>query len=176
MNLNIRQETPEDYESVAYIIENAFQFEQFSDHQEQVLVHKLRNSPDFIPELSLVAETDGKVIGHILLTKIAIVNETSSFRSLALAPVSVFPSFQGQGIGGKLIKAAHKKAANLGFTSVVLLGHDTYYPRFGYEPTHNYGIEFPIDIPEKYCMVRALTKDGLKGVSGLVEYPEEFYE
>lgn len=175
MNITIRQETPKDYDSVTYIIENAFRFEHFSDHQEQFLVQRLREAPDFVPELSMVAEVEGKVVGHILLSKININSEKASFGSLALAPVAVFPAYQGKGIGSKLIKAAHDKAKALGFTSIVLLGHDTYYPRFGYEPTSAYGIEFPFDIPEKYCMVKALTEEGLKGVSGLVEYPEAFY-
>lgn len=175
MQITIRQENTEDYNTVAMLIENAFKTERFSDHQEQFLVDRLRKSPTFIPELSMVAEMDNNIVGHILLTKIAINNESSSFKSLALAPVSVSPLHQKKGIGSLLIKAAHTKAKELDFRSIVLLGHETYYPRFGYELTSKYNIQFPFDIPQKYCMVKALTKDGLKGVSGLVEYPEAFY-
>jgi predicted N-acetyltransferase YhbS len=175
MQVTIRQEKPEDYHSVAMLIENAFRTEHFSDHQEQFLVDRLRKSTEFIPELSMVAEINNDVVGHILLTKININSDSISYESLALAPVSVTPIHQKKGIGGALINAAHTKAKELGFTSVVLLGHDTYYPKFGYELTSKYGIKFPFDIPDKYCMVKALTKDGLKGVSGLVEYPEAFY-
>lgn len=175
MQITIRQEKPEDYNSVAMLIENAFRTERFSDHQEQFLVDRLRKSTEFIPELSMVAEINNVVVGHILLTKIAINNDSNSYESLALAPVSVTPIHQKKGIGGVLINAAHSKAKELGFTSIVLLGHDTYYPKFGYELTSKYGIKFPFDIPDKYCMVKALTKDGLNEVSGLVEYPEAFY-
>ena len=175
MQVTIRQEKPEDYHSVAMLIENAFRTERFSDHQEQFLVDRLRKSPEFIPELSMVAEINGDVVGHILLTKIRINNDSNSYESLALAPVSVTPIHQKKGIGGTLINAAHTKAKELDFSSIVLLGHDTYYPRFGYQLTSKFGIKFPFDIPDKYCMVKVLTKDGLKGVSGLVEYPEAFY-
>ena len=175
MRVTIRQEKPEDYNTVAMLIEDAFRTERFSDHQEQFLVDRLRKSPTFIPELSMVAEHDGDVIGHILLTRININNDENSFKSLALAPVSVTPAHQKKGIGATLINAAHQKAKELGFNSIVLLGHETYYPRFGYELTSKYGIKFPFDIPEKYCMVKSLTEDGLNGVNGLVEYPEAFY-
>jgi predicted N-acetyltransferase YhbS len=79
----------------------------------------LRASNAFIPELSIVAETEGKIVGHILLTKIKIRNDSTEFDSLALAlalaPVSVLPELQGKGIGRKLILEAHKKAKELGF-------------------------------------------------------------
>ncbi|MDH5415045.1 MAG: N-acetyltransferase [Flavobacteriaceae bacterium] len=175
MKLKIRQEEARDYKKVAEIIENAFKKEHFSDHQEQFLVERLRNSKDFIPELSMVAELNGEVVGQILLSKIKISNSTTSFDSLALAPVSVAPEYQQQGIGGELIRSAHKKAKELGYRSILLLGHDTYYPRFGYELTSNYNISLPFDIPEKYSMILSLIEGGLDGVHGVVEYPEEFY-
>lgn len=175
MKLKIRQEEEKDYKKVAEIIENAFKTEHFSDHQEQFLVQRLRNSKDFVPELSMVAELNGEVVGQILLSKIKITNSATSFDSLALAPVSVAPDYQQQGIGGALIRSAHKKAKELGFKSILLLGHDTYYPRFGYELTSKYNISLPFDIPEKYCMILSLIEGGLDGVHGMVEYPEEFY-
>jgi predicted N-acetyltransferase YhbS len=175
MKLKIRQEEEKDYKKVAEIIENAFKTEHFSDHQEQFLVERLRNSKDFVPELSMVAELNGEVVGQILLSKIKITNSATSFDSLALAPVSVAPDYQQQGIGGALIRSAHKKAKELGFKSILLLGHDTYYPRFGYEFTSKYNISLPFDIPQKYCMILSLIEGGLDGVHGMVEYPEEFY-
>jgi len=175
MKLKIRQEEEKDYKKVAEIIENAFKTEHFSDHQEQFLVERLRNSKDFVPELSMVAELNGEVVGQILLSKIKITNSATSFDSLALAPVSVAPDYQQQGIGGALIRSAHKKAKELGFKSILLLGHDTYYPRFGYELTSKYNISLPFDIPQKYCMILSLIEGGLDGVHGMVEYPEEFY-
>ncbi len=173
--IQIRQENPSDHLEVFKVVEAAFKNLAISDQTEQFLVERLRKSESFIPELSLVAEKEGEIVGHILLTKIKIVNPKESFDSLALAPVSVKPSFQNQGIGGQLIRASHQVAKELGYQSIVLLGHENYYPRFGYEWTSKYGIELPFDAPEQNCMVVELVKDGLKGVSGMVEYDKAFF-
>ena len=116
-----------------------------SDHKEQFLVQRLRKSDAFIPELSLIAENENKIVGHILLTKLKIKNGQKKFDSLALAPVSVLPEYQGNGIGGMLIKEAHKKAKELGYQSVILLGHEKYYPKFGYKQADKFGIELPFE-------------------------------
>ncbi|AYZ34750.1 N-acetyltransferase [Chryseobacterium indologenes] len=173
--MRIRQEEENDHESVFQLIEEAFRNMEHSDHQEQFLVEKLRVSDAFIPELSLVMEDDdGEIAGHILFTKIRIENASESFESLALAPVSVMPDFQNQGIGSQLILHGHHIARELGYQSVILLGHEKYYPKFGYEKTSNFGISFPFEIPEENGMAIELVKDGLKNVKGVVKYPKEF--
>ncbi|GAE64819.1 N-acetyltransferase [Chryseobacterium indologenes] len=173
--MRIRQEEENDHESVFQLIEEAFRNMEHSDHQEQFLVEKLRVSDAFIPELSLVMEDDdGEIAGHILFTKIRIENASESFESLALAPVSVKPDFQNQGIGSQLILHGHHIARELGYQSVILLGHEKYYPKFGYEKTSNFGISFPFEIPEENGMAIELVKDGLKNVKGVVKYPKEF--
>lgn len=173
--ITIRQEEEKDRQQVFKLTEEAFKEMEHSDHQEQFLVEKLRESEAFIPELSLVAEDEnGRIAGHILFTKIKIVNEEESFDSLALAPVSVKPEFQNQGIGAKLILEGHRIAEELGYESVILIGHEKYYPHFGYKKTSNFGISFPFDIPEENGMAIELVKDGLKDKKGVVKYPQEF--
>jgi predicted N-acetyltransferase YhbS len=176
MEIKLRQENKNDFESVFQLIEKAFEKEEYSDHKEQFLVERLRKSEAFIPELSIVAEVDNKIVGHILFTKLKVVNESDSFESLALAPVSVLPEFQGKGIGSKLILYGHEIAKGLGYKSVILLGHQDYYPRFGYELCEKYNIKMPFDVPPENYMVIALTEDGLKDVSGEVVYPKAFFE
>lgn len=175
MGITIREENSADHVAVFQVVEEAFKTMEFSDHSEQFLVERLRKSPAFVPGLSLVAEHNHALIGHILLTRITIKNGDQVFDSLALAPVSVKPAFQRKGVGAKLILEAHKRAKALGFNSVILLGHADYYPRFGYQPTSKYGIKLPFEAPEENCMVFALTENGLDGVHGMVEYPEAFY-
>lgn len=170
----IRQEIPSDYKTVYQLIKHAFENEELSDHKEQELVERLRQSDAFITELSLVAEEDNQILGHILLTKIKIKGNHEETESLALAPVSVLPKHQGRGIGGELIQKAHQIAENLGYQSIVLLGHAQYYPRFGYTEAHAFGISLPFDVPKENAMVLELVKDGLKGVSGVVEYSKAF--
>ena len=176
MEIKLRQENEKDYKSVFQLIEKAFEHEEYSDHKEQFLVERLRKSNAFIPELSIVAELENKIIGHILLTKLEIKNDSESFESLALAPVSVLPEFQGKGIGSKLILQSHKTAKDLGYKSIILLGHQDYYPRFGYELCEKYNIEMPFDVPAENCMVIVLVENGLAGVSGKVVYPPAFFE
>ena len=176
MELRLRQETITDFKAVFEIIEEAFRSEEYSDNTEQYLVERLRKSPAFIPQLSLVAESNNEVVGHILLTKIVIKNDQDSFESLALAPVSVKPSHQKLGIGGQLIKESHRIAKELGHKSIVLLGHAEYYPKFGYQLCRNYGIKIPFEAPDENCMVIELVEGGLNGVNGVVVYAQEFYD
>ena len=75
-----------------------------------------------------------------------------------------------------LIEEAHQRAKDLGFKSVVLLGHADYYPKFGYRKASEFGIKLPFDVADEYCMAIELTTNGLAGVQGLVEYPKEFFE
>lgn len=176
MEIHIRQEASKDYSSVFNLITEAFKTEVLSDHREQFLVDRLRASEAFIPELSLVAELNNKIVGHIILTKIKIKNDQKTFESLALAPVSVLPKYQGNGIGGLLIKTAHKIAKMLNYSSIVLLGHEHYYPRFGYQQASSFRINLPFDVPKENCMAIELIENGLDGVSGTVEYPKAFSE
>ncbi len=176
MSIIIRPEEPEHYPAVFSVIEAAFKEEEYSDGKEQFLVERLRKSEAFIPELSLVAVDKKIVVGHILLTKIQIQDGDQQHPSLALAPVSVLPSYQGRKIGSQLITKAHKVAKALGYNSVMLLGHAGYYPRFGYELCINHGIQLPFEVPPENCMVVALRKNGLDGVKGMVVYPREFFE
>ncbi|WP_372776309.1 GNAT family N-acetyltransferase [Mangrovibacterium sp.] len=175
MKVHIHQEAETDYPAVFDLVEKAFRSLEISDHSEHHLVERLRKSNAFVPELSLVACTDdGKIAGHILLTKIKIEDEGKSHESLILAPVSVLPEFQNRGIGGQLIRAAHKKALELGFGSVVLVGHENYYPRFGYELCSKYAIRMPFEVPEQNCMVKELFPGALNKVAGTVQFDPAF--
>ncbi len=179
MNVNaivVRQETDEDFRQINEVVRSAFLDVAESDHTEHLLVGRLRCSDAGIPELSLVAETDGgRIIGHILLSKAEVVSEERSCIVLALAPLSVLPEFQGKGIGSMLVREAHRRAAELGYGAAVLLGHWDYYPRFGYRRASLYGIKFPFDAPDECCMAVELTDGGLDGIHGTVRYPEAFH-
>lgn len=169
MPLTIRQEQSQDYAVVHQLNKEAFDQE-----NEAKLVDALRSSESFIPELSLVAKLDKVIVGHILFTKIKIVEGTKVSESLALAPMAVAKSFQKQGIGGKLIKAGLKRAMELGYTSVIVLGHAEYYTRFGFEPTTKWNIRAPFDVPAEVFMGIELIPNALTNSSGIVQYPKEF--
>ncbi|MFK7933703.1 MAG: GNAT family N-acetyltransferase [Saprospiraceae bacterium] len=176
MEIVIRQEEKADWETVEQLVELAFKTMPFSNGTEHQIVKRLRHSAAFVPELSLVAELDKQIIGHILISKIQIENDTQSVEGLSLAPVSVHPDYQRRGIGGQLIWRAHEIAQKLGFQSVVLLGHKDYYPRFGYRQTRDFGIKLPFNSAPENCMIIELQPSSLAGVTGIVKYPKAFFE
>lgn len=175
MEITIRQEQKQDYPAVFRLIGLAFKDMPESDHQEQFLVERIRRSDGFVPELSLVAERKGEIIGYLLLSKVEIISADRHFPSLALAPVAVLPSFQNQGVGSALIRKAHQLAAGMGYQSALVLGHSGYYPRFGYRPAQDFDIAFPFDAPSECCMAIELVSEGLKGIHGTVAYPDVFF-
>jgi predicted N-acetyltransferase YhbS len=177
MDIIIRQEENSELPVICKLIEKAFADMLASDHQEHYLVDRLHNSDTYIPELSLVAETEKReLVGYILLTKVEIVFGSEVHTSLAVAPLAVLPEYQNRGIGGILLKEAHKRAAALGYGTAVLLGHKDYYPRFGYCKAEDYDITFPFDVPSEYCQVIELIPDALKSIKGIVRYPAVFFE
>src|SRR3989344_4803395 len=141
MEVIVRTETSNDYQAVFGLNAKAF-----GQENESRLVDALRKGDAFVPELSLVAEMNGKIVGHILFTKIKIGN--SKHESLALAPMAVAPDAQRQGVGSALMEAGLKKVAELGFDSVVVLGHEWYYPKFGFKPASNWSITTDYNSPE----------------------------
>ena len=171
MPISIRSEKPEDYSIIDAINDQAFK-----QPDEGVLIRKLRKTPGFIPELSLVALENDVLVGHILFTPIEIHSKQNTFKSLALAPMAVLPSYQHKGIGTALVKEGLSQARSLGFRSVIVLGHPKYYPRFGFQPASQWSITAPFEVPDTAFMALELTKGGLSGVSGKVVYPQEFQD
>jgi putative acetyltransferase len=167
MDFTIRQESQEDYQAVYAL--NALAFGQ---SKEAILVDKLRIGEAFVPELSLVATSHEKVVGHILFTKIHITPH--NLVSLALAPMAVLPTYQRQGIGEELIRHGLQKAKELNFSSIIVLGHVDYYPKFGFLPAEKWGIRAPFEVPSEAFMALELAKGGLSNAAGVVKYPIEF--
>jgi len=165
----IRPETPEDIDSIRQVNEQAF-----GEKEEAELVGKLRNRG--VLSLSLVAVQGNKVVGHIAFSPVVIESDCSSLEAIALAPMSVLPAYQRQGIGGQLVRAALEECRNLGYEIVVVLGHPTYYPRFGFVPSKPKGIGFEFEAPEEACMVLELREGALAGRGGIVKYQPEFKE
>ncbi|WP_343307229.1 N-acetyltransferase [Chitinophaga niabensis] len=163
----IQQETKVDHKFVFEIHKQAFKRE-----EEAILVDRLRTSPMYVPSLSLIAITGQRIAGHILFTEIKIGGR--NVKALALAPVSVLPEFQQQGIGGMLIREGLSKATEAGYGSVIVLGHEHYYPKFGFVPASKWGITSPFDVPDNFFMGMELFPGALDGVSGMVEYAPEF--
>ncbi|MFH7027351.1 MAG: GNAT family N-acetyltransferase [Heteroscytonema crispum UTEX LB 1556] len=167
--MNIRRETLPDYAAIAEV--NILAFGQKNEAQ---LVNKIRDSDCYIPDLALVAEVDGVVVGHILFSYIDLVDE-ERLQVLGLAPMAVRPQFQRQGIGSKLVQTGLEIADAMGEAIVILLGHPQFYSRFGFQPSVSYKIESPFEVPEDVFMVKPL-KNYQEKYRGKVVYPPAFDE
>lgn len=167
--MRIRQETSADYDEVYLVVKAAFEAAEHSDGTEQDLVTALRDSREFVPELSLIAEIDGKIVGHIMFTKAEIGGQTE----LVLAPLSVLPEHQTQGIGSALIREGHRLALDLGYCYSVVVGSENYYPRAGYLPAEQLGIRCPFEIASENFMAIQL-RENAEPISGVVKYAPEF--
>ena len=167
--MKIRQETPKDYEEVYELIREAFASAEHADGNEQDLVEALRKGDAFIPELSLVAEEGGQLAGHILFTRARV----GEVEVLALAPLSVRPAFQRQGVGIALIEEGHRIARKMGYAYSIVLGSDSYYPRTGYREAVHFGVEVPDGIPSANFMAVRLREDA-RPLGGQIIYAEEF--
>ena len=168
-SMHIRKEVASDHETVYSIVKRAFESAEHADGHEQELVNALRKGKAFIPDLSLVAEVDGKVVGHIMFTKATVDEKTV----LALAPLSVLPEYQRKGIGKALIEEGHKIAKKLGYTHSIVLGSERYYSKSGYSPAEYLGIKAPFDAPRENFMVCILDETGIE-IHGTMEYAPEF--
>lgn len=142
----------------------------FPTPAEADLVDELRRDPAaWIDGLSYVAEQDGEIIGHALLTR-ATVGGTPV---LALAPCAVVPAQQGTGVGTAVISALLDAARRIGDETVVVLGHADYYPRFGFVPASRFGISAPVTVPDDSFLALPLT-DAARVPSGVISYPAAF--
>ena len=167
--LEIRQESQNDYKEVYNVVKIAFETAEHSDGNEHDLVTALRKSNNFIPELSLVAIKDNKIVGHILFTKIKI----GGYEEIALVPLAVLPQYQRKGIGRKLIEEGPKIAKELGYHYSIVLGSENYYPKFNYIPAIQYWIKAHFEVPNENFMAIKLNDTDVE-IKGTVEYAKEF--
>jgi predicted N-acetyltransferase YhbS/2-polyprenyl-3-methyl-5-hydroxy-6-metoxy-1,4-benzoquinol methylase len=167
----IRAETPDDHDAIAQVVAAAF-----GSPAEARLVDAIRASPEYVPELALVAEIDGRVVGHVMISFAALVDDLGARRRVAmLSPLAVSPDRQRAGIGGALVREVTARAASRGEPLVVLEGSPTYYARFGFEPSAARGIELPLPswAPADAAQVLRLTGVA-ETMRGRVVYPPAF--
>jgi putative acetyltransferase len=169
MEINIHHETHEDLFAIYQVNQLAFGRE-----NEAQLVDKIRENDAIL--LSLVAESNGKVAGHILFSPVTITDNDFQWLAVGLGPMAILPEFQRRGIGSALIHAGLDELKKIGQTVVIVLGHPDYYPRFGFKPSRPFGIQWEIDVPEEVFMVAELNPGALNGRMGIVHYHPVFRE
>jgi putative acetyltransferase len=166
--ISIRDQKPSDASQVRHVNELAF-----GQRLEADLVERLQQG--CTDTLSLVAEVDGSVVGHILFTPVVVQDDARHVAGMGLAPMAVRPDRQRQGIGSQLVRRGLDILRTRGCPFVVVVGHPEYYPRFGFEPASKHGLASQWDgIPDAAFMVVILDGHAMTGVSGIAKYRDEF--
>jgi putative acetyltransferase len=165
MDVTIRPEIAADSPVIRQVNEAAF-----GGTEEAELVESLRTGGLVL--VSLVAESDGHVVGHILFSRMSIDTPDGEIAGVALAPMAVLPRYQRHGIGGMLIRSGLDILSDLGERIVIVVGHAAYYPRFGFSTECARSLESPF--PPEVFMALELSPGALENVRGGVRYPAAF--
>jgi putative acetyltransferase len=142
----------------------------FGRSGEADLVDRLRAEGAVL--LSLVAEVDGQIVGHILFSRMTVETAQGPVAAVSLAPLAVLPSHQGRQVGSQLVRHGLAELRNRGERIVIVLGHRDYYPRFGFSPEKARHLASPF-APESF-MALELSDAALAGIRGAVRYPSAF--
>ena len=158
----IRAEEQRDWTAVHAVNVSAFETPAEAD-----LVDALREQAE--PLVSLIAEDNGAIVGHIMFSPVSLSGH-AALKIVGLAPMAVAPGHQRNGIGSSLVRAGLEQCRQLGFGAVVVLGHPTYYPRFGFSSSTRFGIGCEYEVPEEVFMLVELEAGFLRDASGRVKY------
>ena len=164
--ITTRAETADDYEAVRRVNELAF-----ARPDEADLVDALRAAA---PHVSLVAEDEGRVVGHIFFSPVSFGSGGANAPAMALGPMAVLPDRQRRGVGSRLVRDGLGVCRRAGAGAVVVVGHADYYPRFGFVRASAKGLRCKWPVGDEHFMVTELTPGALDDVRGLVEYRPEF--
>lgn len=153
----IRRETEADYRAVEELHRNAFWNVQVPGCSEHYLAHVLRKHPDFIPELDLVYELDGKIAGNVMYTKSELLEEGgNSTGILTFGPIGVAPEYQRRGIGKALLEASFDIAAGLGYPAIAIFGDPDNYVARGFRSCKRYNVCLEGDVYPAALLVKEL--------------------
>lgn len=160
----IRNERTEDYETVEAITRKAFYNVYVPGCTEHYLVHVMRGHEDFIPELDFVLERDGDVIGNIMYTKAALIDEKGNKKEiLTFGPVCVLPAYQRMGYGKLLMEHSFEKAVELGYDAIVIFGSPVNYVSRGFKSCRKYNVCIENGKYPAAMMVKELIPNALAG-------------
>lgn len=167
--LVIRRETPSDWPDIREVNEQAFGR---SDEADVIELIRMWGAVT----LSLVAEYDGRIVGHVLFTPAVIVRDGRDRQRIqCLAPMAVHPEKQKQGIGTQMAKDGIDILREEGHTAIVVLGHPSYYPRFGFTPASKFGLSWEQEAADEAFMALELLPGALDDCSGMVKLRPEFF-
>lgn len=166
--LHIRPEQKKDFDAVHALVRDAFAAAEAADGDEQDFVVAMREHPGYMPDMALVAEKAGVLVGYILVTETHIERPDAEFPALLLAPLCVRKENRNQGVAGELMREAFSRGAAKGYGAIFLAGSPDYYHRFGFRSVRDFGISHQLLVPDKYILARELVPGALQGKTGTI--------
>ena len=169
----IRQERDEDHDSIHRLTIAAFENSEFGHQGEADLIRQLRGTD---PILSLVAVRNQQLLGHVMFSRLILRMGDLELSGMALAPMSVLPEMQGQGVGSELVRTGFAELVTRRRPFVGVVGHPDYYPRFGFFPASQFGIRHGFEgIPQEVFFINPLVESALQDFQGgLAWFAREF--
>lgn len=165
----IRNVKESDFEEVHSFIKNAFETAKDSTGNEREFVSEIRNRDSYIPECEFVAEKDGKIIGHVILSKQDVETyDGGVFHGVRVEQIVVAEDERNNRLGGMLICNACMMAAELGYPGAFVVGNPEYFGKFGFVETSEYNIKNESGIDDKFVLACPTCTGGFRGVSGKV--------
>ena len=168
-SMKIRIEKPSDYPEVECLVKTSFATNADDDGTTHEYLNKLRKKSVFIPDLSLVAEKNGTIIGQVVLYKTDITTPNGKQTELLLSPICVHPNYFRQGVARAMNEEALRKAKNMGYKAVFLCGNPNIYSNMGFVPSYKYNIRHITDPTAQWSMARELYEGALAGLSGTID-------
>ena len=175
-NYTIRTETPADYRTVENLTREAFWNVYRPGCTEHYVLHRFRGRPDFVPELDLVMEVEGKLVGHVMYVRSAI--QTDDGRTVPImtfGPISIAPEYKRRGYGTILLRCSMEKAKEMGAQALAITGNIDFYGKSGFVVSKTKGVRYEDDPDADYFLIAELEQGFLDGISGTYKDPAGYF-
>ena len=175
-NIIIRNETPADYRTVENLTREAFWNVYRPGCLEHFVLHTFRDDPAFVPELDLVMELDGELIGHVMYVRSAIQKDDGGeLPTMTFGPISIAPAYKRQGFGTILLQESMRRAKAMGAGALAITGNIGFYGKSGFVVAKTKGIRYADDPDADYFLIAELSHGFLDGVSGTYKDPDCYF-
>lgn len=174
--LIIRNETPNDYHVVENLTREAFWNVYRPGCLEHFVLHEFRSDPAFVPELDLVMELDGALVGHVMYVRSAIQKDGGGeLPIMTFGPISIAPQYKRQGFGSVLLRESMRRAKAMGAGALAITGNIDFYGKSGFVVAKTKGVRYADDPDADYFLIAELTPGFLNGVSGTYKDPDGYF-
>ena len=175
-NFIIRRETPQDYFAIENLVRESFWNVYRPGCTEHYVLHCFRNDPAFVPELDLVMELNGELIGQVIYIRSHILcSDGRKLPILTFGPIGIAPKYKRQGYGKQLLDASLEMARELGAGATAITGNIDFYGKSGFVPAKEKGVRYADDPEAEYFLIKELIPGFLDGVTGTYADPEGYF-